>query len=127
MLTEVPFTTDAKDSLSYDELQSTTPPAEGAGFADSKPSSRCSTSDVIQHRKEVPQSDVTVQTKFSHARGLIKSPKREHQVEGVGLLQALPLRYLTAGRIELSPPPRYLPQRVDSLKRVHLLSRPGIL
>jgi hypothetical protein len=33
------------------------------------------------------QSHVTVQTKFNYAWGLVKSPMREHQVEGVRLLQ----------------------------------------
>ena len=41
----------------------------------------------LQYQKEVSQSHVTVQSKFNYAWGLIKSPKREHQVEGVGLLQ----------------------------------------
>lgn len=52
----------------------------------------------LQYQKEVSQSHITVQTKFNYAWGLIKSPKREHQVEGVGLLQGnLPsFGYLTA-------------------------------
>lgn len=41
----------------------------------------------IQYQKEVSQSHVTVQTKFNYAWGLVKSPVREHQVEGVQLLQ----------------------------------------
>lgn len=40
-----------------------------------------------QHEKEVAQAHVTVQTKFNYAWGLVKSPMREHQVEGVRLLQ----------------------------------------
>ena len=44
----------------------------------------------LQYQREVSQSHVTVQTKFNYAWGLIKSPKREHQVEGVGLLQGTP-------------------------------------
>jgi len=65
MSTEVPYAADAEDSLSWDELQVLR----------------------LQYQKEVSQSHVTVQTKFNYAWGLIKSPKREHQVEGVGLLQ----------------------------------------
>ena len=41
----------------------------------------------IQYQKELAQSHVTVQTKFNYAWGLVKSPVREHQVEGVRLLQ----------------------------------------
>jgi hypothetical protein len=44
----------------------------------------------LQYQREVSQSHVTVQTKFNYAWGLIKSPKREHQVEGVGILQGTP-------------------------------------
>ena len=39
-----------------------------------------------QYEKEVAQSHVTTQTKFNYAWGLVKSPIREHQVEGVQLL-----------------------------------------
>jgi len=49
----------------------------------------------LQYQKEVSQSHVTVQTKFNYAWGLIKSPKREHQVEGVGLLQGISLLLLS--------------------------------
>lgn len=41
----------------------------------------------LQYHKELSQSHVTVQTKFNYAWGLVKSPLREHQVEGVRLLQ----------------------------------------
>ena len=121
----VPSAANAEDSLSYDELQSTASPVEDVGLADPK-SSRCSTFNVIQHQKEVPQSHVTVQTKFSYARGLIKSPKKEHQVKGVGLSQGTFLLPLS-DRTELNLPPRYLPQRDDSLGGEPLLSRFGIL
>ncbi|KAJ7583277.1 hypothetical protein C8J56DRAFT_1015113 [Mycena floridula] len=58
---------DAEVSLSYDELE------------------------VLrqQYQKELAQKHVTVQTNFNYAWGLVKSPMREHQVQGVGLLQAL--------------------------------------
>ncbi|KAH9991128.1 mitochondrial fission 1 protein [Russula vinacea] len=61
---EVPYAADAEVSLSYDELQ------------------------VLrtQYEKEVAQTHVTTQTKFNYAWGLVKSPIREHQVEGVQLL-----------------------------------------
>ncbi|KAK7686410.1 mitochondrial membrane protein [Cerrena zonata] len=65
MPTELPYAADAEVSLSFDEL------------------------DVLkrQYEKEVSQSHVTVQTKFNYAWGLVKSPIKEHQVEGVRLLQ----------------------------------------
>ncbi|KAI9428927.1 hypothetical protein H4582DRAFT_1939691 [Lactarius indigo] len=58
---EVPYAADAELSLSFDELQ------------------------VLrtQYEKELAQSHVTTQTKFNYAWGLVKSPIREHQVEGV--------------------------------------------
>jgi len=67
MPTELPYAADAEVSLSYDELE------------------------VLrrQYQKELAQSHVTVQTKFNYAWGLVKSPKREHQVEGVRLLQEI--------------------------------------
>ena len=40
-----------------------------------------------QYQKELGQGHITVQTKFNYAWGLVKSPVREHQVEGVRLLQ----------------------------------------
>lgn len=43
----------------------------------------------LQYQKELAQSHVTVQSKFNFAWGLVKSPKREHQVEGVRLLQGM--------------------------------------
>ena len=43
----------------------------------------------LQYQKELAQSHVTVQTKFNYAWGLVKSPVREHQVEGVRLLQGM--------------------------------------
>jgi len=67
MPTELPYAADAEASLSYDELQVLR----------------------LQYQKEYSQSHVTVQTKFNYAWGLIKSPTRENQVEGVGLLQEI--------------------------------------
>ncbi|KZT27865.1 mitochondrial fission 1 protein [Neolentinus lepideus HHB14362 ss-1] len=65
MPTELPYAADAEVSLSFDEL------------------------DVLrlQYEKEVEAGHITVQTKFNYAWGLVKSPVREDQVEGVRLLQ----------------------------------------
>ncbi|KAG8220942.1 hypothetical protein J3R82DRAFT_2447 [Butyriboletus roseoflavus] len=65
MPTDLPYAADAQVSLSYDELEVLR----------------------LQYQKERAQSHVTVQTKFNYAWGLVKSPVREHQVEGVRLLQ----------------------------------------
>jgi len=65
MPTELPYAADAELSLSYDELE------------------------VLrkQYQKELAQNHVTIQTKFNFSWGLVKSPKREDQVEGIRLLQ----------------------------------------
>ncbi|KAH9935938.1 mitochondrial fission 1 protein [Epithele typhae] len=67
MATDLPYAADAEEALSYDEL------------------------DVLklQYQKELAQAHVTIQTKFNYAWGLVKSPLREHQVEGVKLLQEI--------------------------------------
>ncbi|KAF8552413.1 mitochondrial fission 1 protein [Imleria badia] len=65
MPTDLPYAADAQVSLSYDELEVLR----------------------LQYQKELAQAHVTVQTKFNYAWGLVKSPVREHQVEGVRLLQ----------------------------------------
>jgi len=67
MPTDLPYAADAEISLSYDEL------------------------DVLrqQYVIELEKSHITVQTKFNYAWGLVKSPQREHQVEGVKLLQEI--------------------------------------
>lgn len=67
MPTELPYAADAEVSLSYDELEVLR----------------------LQYQKEVAQSHVTVQTKFNYAWGLVKSPLRDLQVEGVRLLQEI--------------------------------------
>ena len=43
----------------------------------------------LQFEKEQELGHVSSQTKFNYAWGLVKSPKKEQQVEGVGLLQGL--------------------------------------
>ncbi|EPT01311.1 hypothetical protein FOMPIDRAFT_1023387 [Fomitopsis schrenkii] len=67
MPTELPYAADAEVSLSYDELEVLR----------------------LQYQRELAQSHVTIQTKFNYAWGLVKSPLREHQVEGVRLLQEI--------------------------------------
>ncbi|KAJ7245116.1 hypothetical protein B0H12DRAFT_1127871 [Mycena haematopus] len=67
MASDLPYAADAEVSLSYDELEVLR----------------------LQHQKELAQGYVTVQTKFNYAWGLVKSPVRNHQVEGVRLLQEL--------------------------------------
>lgn len=67
MATEVPYAADAEDSLTYDELEVLR----------------------LQYFKELGQAHVTTQTKFNYAWGLVKSHIREHQVEGVRLLQEI--------------------------------------
>ncbi|KAJ7767412.1 hypothetical protein DFH07DRAFT_327410 [Mycena maculata] len=67
MTSELPYAADAEVSLSYDELEVLR----------------------IQYQKELAQGYVTVQTKFNYAWGLVKAPIRNHQVEGVRLLQEL--------------------------------------
>ena len=84
MPTELPYAADAEDSLSYDELQVRHPMLMRFWGLRLHPVIQVLR---LQYQREVSQSHVTVQTKFNYAWGLIKSPKREHQVEGVGLLQ----------------------------------------
>lgn len=64
MPTDLPYAADAEVSLSPDELAVLR----------------------IQYEKESSQGYVSVQTKFNYAWGLVKSPRQEHQVEGVQLL-----------------------------------------
>ncbi|TDL23770.1 mitochondrial fission 1 protein [Rickenella mellea] len=64
---DLPYAADAEQSLSYDELEVL----------------------KLQFEKEDSQQHVTVQTKFNYAWGLVKSPRREHQVLGVKLLQEI--------------------------------------
>lgn len=64
----------------------------------------------LQYQKELAQSHVTVQTKFNYAWGLVKSPVREHQVEGVRLLQGMFLRLLSITAADVWPPQTYTEQ-----------------
>src|ERR1700683_5032211 len=88
MPTELPYAADAEVSLSYDELQACItpphtpcPPLQPKAYNDVLQVLR------LQYQKELAQSHITVQTKFNFAWGLVKSPMRENQVEGVRLLQ----------------------------------------
>ncbi|KAG2344010.1 mitochondrial fission 1 protein [Suillus weaverae] len=67
MPTDLPYAADAEVSLSYDEIEVLR----------------------LQYEKELAQAHITVQTKFNYAWGLVKSPVRENQVEGVRLLQEI--------------------------------------
>ncbi|KAJ7715364.1 hypothetical protein DFH07DRAFT_872500 [Mycena maculata] len=78
MTSELPYAADAEVSLSYDELEVLR----------------------IQYQKELAQGYVTVQTKFNYAWGLVKAPIRNHQVEGVRLLQEC-LYYLALGHYKM--------------------------
>ncbi|KAL9713699.1 Mitochondrial fission 1 protein [Leucoagaricus gongylophorus] len=82
MATELPYAADAEVSLSYDEL------------------------DVLrrQYQKELSESHVTIQTKFNYAWGLVKSPIRDHQVEGVQLLQGDFLCISRSSQVDIIPP-----------------------
>ena len=86
MSTELPYAADAEVSLTFDEL-------EVRIYMDT--SQRLLNCQVqvlrLQYEKERAQSHITVQTKFNYAWGLVKSPLRDHQVEGVRLLQGIHL------------------------------------
>ena len=78
----------------------------------------------MQYQKEIESGYATVQTKFNYAWGLVKSPMREHQVEGVRLLQGT-LRLLTfhvMRGLTLSLP-RYLQTGAHETARMSLLPR----
>jgi hypothetical protein len=74
----------------------------------------------LQYEKEFAQSHVTVQTKFNYSWGLVKSPLRDHQVEGVRLLQGLHWFCNSSGnKFTLL---RYIPDGADETARVLVLS-----
>ncbi|KAH0836663.1 hypothetical protein J3R83DRAFT_8382 [Lanmaoa asiatica] len=84
MPTDLPYAADAQVSLSYDELEVLR----------------------LQYQRELAQSHITVQTKFNYAWGLVKSPVREHQVEGVRLLQGMSILLLPEHYIYRTEPTR---------------------
>ncbi|KAF8494753.1 hypothetical protein BU17DRAFT_78506 [Hysterangium stoloniferum] len=65
MSNDLPYAADVEIPISYDELEVLR----------------------LQYRKEVAQSQLSVQTKFLYAWGLVKSPKKHEQEEGVQLLR----------------------------------------
>lgn len=86
--TEVPYAADAEQSLSFDELevnhiftllQTCLYLMAWFGWKVLR----------IQYEKELEAGHVTVQTRFNYAWGLVKSPKREDQVQGVKVLQGM--------------------------------------
>ena len=83
MPTELPYAADAEMSLNYDELEVCRPLLSTASVAYLSQVLR------VQYQKELAQNHVTIQTKFNYSWGLVKSPMREHQVEGVRLLQGV--------------------------------------
>ena len=83
MPTELPYAADAEMSLNYDELEVCRPPPSITFVTYHSQVLR------IQYQKELAQNHVTTQTKFNYSWGLVKSPIRDHQVEGVRLLQGV--------------------------------------
>ena len=81
----------------------------------------------LQYQKERAQSHVTVQTKFNYAWGLVKSPVREHQVEGVRLLQGTSFLLLLDTVADVCCPPRHIPVRTHTTRRVPVLSCTRVL
>lgn len=80
MTTELPYAADAEVSLTYDELEVIEEPIQCLVTQQTQVLKR-------QYDKEQAQKHVTVQTIFNYAWGLVKSPRRQDQVQGVGLLQ----------------------------------------
>ena len=82
-----------------------------------------------QYQKEQAQAHITVQTKFNYAWGLVKSPMREHQVEGVRLLQGTlgvrPFRRRNVRLITIVA--RDIPVGSGTAERVPVLPRSGSL
>ncbi|KAF8270685.1 hypothetical protein EI94DRAFT_728666 [Lactarius quietus] len=93
---DVPYAADAELPLSFDELQVLR----------------------MQYEREVAQSHVTTQTKFNYAWGLVKSPMREHQVEGVQLLAGNPISVCFSLRLSSRTLARYIPPRTPEKTRM---------
>ena len=95
---DLPYAADAEVSLSYDELIVRTNLAcVGLGHVDL---TYRSGNQVLQrqYEKEQELGHVTSQSKFNYAWGLVKSPNKEQQVEGIGLLQGMIPTYLSSNR-----------------------------
>lgn len=80
-----------------------------------------------QYEKEVAQTHVTTQTKFNYAWGLVKSPIREHQVEGVQLLAGSRFSILDLCFVLTIDCLRHIPLRSYEEARVFVLPSIGAL
>ena len=96
----------------------------------------CSGNQVLQrqYEKEQELGHITSQTKFNYAWGLVKSPNKEQQVEGVGLLQgmcpsyfAVPYRSPEDLILDFSFGIRFVPNGSIPAKRMPLLSSAWLL
>lgn len=86
MPTELPYAADAEVSLAYDDLEVCLIFCLNVLVFTVSLSLQVLR---LQYEKELGQGHITVQTKFNYSWGLVKSPIREHQVEGVKLLQGV--------------------------------------
>ena len=95
---DLPYAADAEVSLSYDELiVRTNLPCLRLGHVDLTYRSR---NQVLQrqYEKEQELGHITSQSKFNYAWALVKSPNKEQQVEGIGLLQGMLPAYSSSNR-----------------------------
>lgn len=120
MPTELPYAADAEMSLNYDELEVCRRLLFNTAITHLSQVLR------TQYQKELAQNHVTIQTKFNYSWGLIKSPMRDHQVEGVRLLQGV---YISIENNQFLPniDCRNLPGRTSPAQRMSLLSSPRTL
>lgn len=121
MPTDLPYAADAQVSLSYDELE-----VRLSGILRLSAYSKSSQVLRLQYQKEVAQSHITVQTKFNYAWGLVKSPVRDHQVEGVRLLQGMSVHSRRTVSLMIVCY-RHIPNRAHATQRVSILSCARIL
>jgi hypothetical protein len=125
---DLPYAADAEVSLSYDELAVRPSPYRlgHVGLTDSS----CNQVLQIQYAKEQELGHISSQTKFNYAWGLVKSPNKEQQVEGVGLLQGMFPTSLWCNRnsgSDLICGIRFVPFRPISAERMPLLSGAWLL
>ena len=95
---DLPYAADAEVSLTYDELIVCTNLAcLGLGHVDLTyhPGNQ-----VLQrqYEKEQELGHITSQSKFNYGWALVKSPNKEQQVEGIGLLQGMVPAYFSSNR-----------------------------
>ena len=81
----------------------------------------------LQYQKELAQSHVTVQTKFNYAWGLVKSPVREHQVEGVRLLQGMLSTATGTLPLMCCPPQTFTGQSPHDVESACIILHSGII